>query len=76
MNLCLPILLSLVVAPALHADGVRPAPARAAATITVESARRHVEALASDAMMGRSTPSPGLDSAAEYIAREFVRLGV
>jgi aminopeptidase YwaD len=67
----------LALAPTVAtADGVRPAPARAAQTITVESARRHIEALASDAMMGRNTPSPGLDSAAEYIARELARVGV
>jgi hypothetical protein len=48
----------------------------AAATITAEDMRRHVAYLASDALRGRDTPSPGLDSAAAYLAREFARLGL
>lgn len=52
------------------------AAATAAATITAEDMRRHVAYLASDALRGRDTPSPGLDSAAAYLAREFARLGL
>ncbi|MGC8864985.1 MAG: M20/M25/M40 family metallo-hydrolase [Bacteroidales bacterium] len=37
---------------------------------------RHIQYLASDALQGRDTPSPGLDSAAVYIAREFHNLGL
>ena len=33
--------------------------------------RRHVDFLASDSLMGRNTPSPYLDKAADYIANEF-----
>jgi hypothetical protein len=36
----------------------------------------HVYYLASDAMKGRNTPSPGLDSSAAYIAREFRSYGI
>ncbi len=51
-------------------------PAAAAATITADDMRRHVAYLASDALRGRDTPSPGLDSAAAYLAREFARIGL
>jgi Zn-dependent M28 family amino/carboxypeptidase len=50
--------------------------AAAAGTITAEDMRRHVAYLASDALRGRDTPSPGLDSAAAYLAREFARMGL
>ncbi len=40
-------------------------------TITPALLKRYIEVLASDAMMGRNTPSPQLDSAAQYIADEF-----
>ena len=48
----------------------------AAGTITAAEMREHVAYLASDALRGRDTPSPGLDSAAAYLAREFERLGL
>src|SRR5437879_5468281 len=35
-----------------------------------------VSFLASDALQGRATPSPGLDMAAEYIAAQFRRAGL
>ena len=52
------------------------APNVAIATITSDDARRHIEALASDAMMGRDTPSRELDSAARYIAERFAEAGL
>jgi len=48
----------------------------AAGTITAAEMREHVAYLASDALRGRDTPSPGLDSAAAYLAREFARMGL
>lgn len=48
----------------------------AAGTITAAEMREHIAYLASDALRGRDTPSPGLDSAAAYLAREFARLGL
>ncbi|MEJ2548066.1 MAG: M28 family peptidase [Gemmatimonadota bacterium] len=36
----------------------------------------HVAFLASDELAGRDTPSPGLEAAAEYIARRFEALGL
>ncbi len=49
---------------------------RAAETITAEDMRRRVEVLADDSMMGRDTPSPGLERAAAYVIGEFRRLGL
>ncbi len=48
----------------------------ASSLITASDARTHIDYLASDALMGRKTPSPGLDSAAEYIARQFRSFGL
>jgi hypothetical protein len=63
-------------APARNDAPASDALSRAAATITAEEMRTHVAYLASDALRGRDTPSPGLDSAAAYLIREFERLGL
>jgi hypothetical protein len=47
-----------------------------ALTITPADMRARIAYLASDALRGRDTPSPGLDTAAAWIAREFRRLGL
>jgi hypothetical protein len=47
-----------------------------AATITPADMRMRIGVLANDSMRGRSTPSPGLDATAAYIAREFQRFGL
>jgi hypothetical protein len=44
---------------------------RGTRTISAAGAAAHLNYLASDALMGRNTPSPGLDSAAAYIVRAF-----
>jgi Zn-dependent M28 family amino/carboxypeptidase len=44
--------------------------------ITESSLRGHVSFLASDALEGRATPSPGQEIAAEYIAAQFRRAGL
>ncbi len=49
---------------------------RAATEIDAEGIRAHVAFLASDELAGRDTPSPGLEAAAEYIARRFEALGL
>ncbi|HWN20295.1 MAG TPA: M20/M25/M40 family metallo-hydrolase [Gemmatimonadales bacterium] len=49
---------------------------RAAETITEQDVMRRVGLIAADSMMGRGTPSPGLERAAEYVAREFQRAGL
>ena len=48
----------------------------AAASITAEDIHERVAFLASDELLGRATPSPGLDSAAAYLVREYQRLGL
>lgn len=53
-----------------------PSVEQAVASITPELAQSCVEALASDAMLGRNTPSPELDSAARYIIGRFKAAGV
>ncbi len=51
-------------------------PREALSAITATDIRRHIDFLASDSLMGRNTPSPELDRAAEYIAGEFKRYGL
>jgi hypothetical protein len=45
-------------------------------TITETLIRRHVNVIADDSMLGRNTPSRGLDLTAAYIAAQFKRLGL
>jgi hypothetical protein len=49
---------------------------RAAETILAADILRDVSVIASDANMGRATPSAGYDSAAAYIARSLAQLGI
>jgi hypothetical protein len=44
--------------------------------ITADLMKQNIGYLASDSLMGRDTPSPGLDSAAVYIARQFISAGL
>jgi hypothetical protein len=44
--------------------------------ITAADVQRHVAYLASDELLGRDTPSPGLELAADYIAEHFRALGL
>lgn len=44
--------------------------------ITAERMKAHVDFLASDELLGRNTPSAGLDTAAAYIVRKFEKYGV
>jgi len=47
-----------------------------AATITSDDMKRHLYTIASPAMEGRDTPSPGLEKAANYIEEHFKSLGL
>lgn len=49
---------------------------KGAETIKASDLHKHIAFLASDEMNGRNTPSPGLDTAAAYIAREFKKYGL
>lgn len=44
--------------------------------ITARSLAGHLEFIASDELLGRATPSPGLNLAALYIATQFKRIGL
>ena len=48
----------------------------AAATITARDLIRHVGIIAHDSMLGRATPSVGLEQTAVYVASEFRRAGL
>jgi len=50
--------------------------ADAAATITASDVAQRVGILAHDSMLGRDTPSPGLEVAAQYVADQFRRFGL
>ncbi len=49
---------------------------RAAATITAEEVGRRVGIIADDSMLGRDTPSRGLDMTAQYVADQFRQFGL
>ena len=67
-------LTAIVAAPPI-ACAQRP-PARAEGVITEALIRRHVNVIADDSMLGRNTPSRGLELTASYIASQFKRLGL
>lgn len=49
---------------------------KAAATITERDVARRIHIIADDSMMGRDTPSPGLEMTAAYIAGQFKSFGL
>jgi peptidase M28-like protein len=53
-----------------------PAASRAAATITAQDVARRIGTIADDSMMGRDTPSRGLDMTAQYVAAQFEKFGL
>jgi hypothetical protein len=54
-----------------------PEPVRAAAaTITEADVRRRIGVIAHDSMMGRDTPSPGLEKTARWVADQFQSFGL
>jgi hypothetical protein len=75
MTRALLLLLVLPTGPTLVAQAPGPLDA-AAETITASDIRSRIEILAHDSMLGRDTPSPGLERAAEYVVGEFERLGL
>ena len=52
------------------------APMRGEGAITEALIMRHINVIADDSMLGRNTPSKGLEMTASYIASEFKRLGL
>ena len=61
---------------ATRAPELPPDTAGVLAHISADSMRGNLSFLASDALQGRGTPSPGLDIAAEFIAAQFRRAGL
>jgi hypothetical protein len=70
------LLLATLAAGMLAAQGQLPLAQRIAARLRPNDLKADVSFLASDALQGRATPSPGLDMAAEYIAAQFRRAGL
>src|SRR5690606_31883571 len=73
------LLLSFVAAPLaaqMTAERSGGAVAAGAATITETDVARRIGIIAHDSMLGRDTPSRGLELTAQYIADEFKRLGL
>ncbi|MFL5495140.1 MAG: M28 family peptidase [Gemmatimonadales bacterium] len=48
----------------------------AAASITATDVAHRIGIIADDSMMGRDTPSPGLEATAKYVAEQFRRVGL
>src|SRR5512135_29616 len=66
------VIVAAAIAGCIHAPVGAPAPATADSL----AIRRDVGYLASDALQGRQTGTPGNDSAAAYIARRYAALGL
>src|SRR5579872_2750350 len=66
----------LVLSLGVLAFGQSPTAQDIASRLTAAGLKADVSFLASDALQGRGTPSPGLDIAAEYIAAQFRRAGL
>jgi hypothetical protein len=66
----------LILASPLAAQGPNRSLEAAVATITEADVARRVTIIAHDSMMGRDTPSRGLEMTAQYVADEFKRFGL
>ncbi len=71
----LSLLFAFLVSQPLNAQAPGPLDG-AAETISANDLRARIEILAHDSMMGRETPSPGLERAAAYVVGEFRKLGL
>ena len=67
--------LPLLLAPVAAAQAPKPLEA-AAETITEQDVIRHIRVIADDSMLGRDTPSRGLELTAQYVADRFKALGL
>ena len=71
------LVLALLLVPQAAQQPIIPDRVRAAAdAITADQLKRDLDFLASDALLGRNTPSPGFDTAAAYIAKRLEKAGV
>ncbi|MDQ3223938.1 MAG: M20/M25/M40 family metallo-hydrolase [Gemmatimonadota bacterium] len=71
----LTLLVLVLAAGPLPAQTAQPL-SQAAASITAADVARRIGIIADDSMMGRDTPSRGLDLTAKYVVDEFRRLGL
>ncbi|HSB55318.1 MAG TPA: M28 family peptidase [Gemmatimonadales bacterium] len=67
--------LSLVIPALLQAQTSAPLKS-AAGTITPADIKQRIFVIADDSMMGRDTPSPGLEKTAQYVADQFKKFGL
>jgi cobalt-zinc-cadmium resistance protein CzcA len=65
---------ALVLAPQVACS--QRVPSGGEAAITEALIKRHIDVIADDSMLGRNTPSRGLDMTAAYIAAQFKRIGL
>jgi Peptidase family M28 len=72
---CLLGFILISAATALSAQTSAPA-RRAAATITARDVAHRIGIIADDSMMGRDTPSPGLELTAQFVADQFRQFGL
>jgi hypothetical protein len=68
--------LTLVTAPLVLHPQTRAPVSKAAATITAPDVARRIGIIADDSMMGRDTPSEGLELTARYVADQFRAFGL
>lgn len=73
-----PVVVLLLLSAGVHAQRpILPPGVRAAAdTITAENLKRDLDYLSSDELLGRQSPSPGFDKAADYIAKRLAKAGL
>src|SRR5689334_8440641 len=64
-----------ILAPPLVAQSPTPG-ANAGASIIPADVAHHVNVIADDSMMGRDTPSHGLELTAQYVADQFKQFGL
>ena len=68
--------LALVALPSLLKAQTSAPLSRAAATLTARDVARRISIIAADSMLGRDTPSRGLDLTAQYVANQFRAFGL
>ncbi len=72
----LPALLSLLVLTTQLSAQTARHPTGAVASITADEVEHRIGIIADDSMLGRDTPSHGLEQTAQYVADEFQRFGL
>jgi hypothetical protein len=72
-----PLAMLILAAGPLVAQAAQPAgPADAVMTISASDVARRIGIIAHDSMLGRDTPSRGLELTAQYVADQFRRFGL